>query len=134
MRIPASLMVVVAAALALGIVGMHSALAVPAGSPQGTSPSAMATETPIHADAAHAPDSDGSDGGHHGALNGSHCGGLMAVCFMLLVGLGAFLMVRRGRLHRILWRLPAPHLLTLGFASSSFEPLSPLRRTCILRC
>ncbi len=127
-------MVVVAAALAIGIIGMHSALAVPADSSHGTAHSAMATVTSMHADAAHAPAADGSDDSHHGALNGSHCGGLMAVCFMLLVGLGAFLMVRRGRLHRILWRIPAPHLLTLGFASSSFEPLSPLRRTCILRC
>lgn len=126
-------MAIVAAALTVGILGMHGASAVPMDSSD-TAATATATDDAMVADVAHAPAGHGSDDGDHGALDGAHCGGLMAVCFVLLVGMGAFLMVRRRRLHRVLWKLPAPHLFTLGSASTSFEPMSPLRRTCILRC
>lgn len=138
---PPWLLALLAPALILGIVAMHSLLAqAPTAEHAGMSAvTTVATTTPDH-DPSHVMLSAGNmngtpDEGGHGHEGGMpDCGGLMAMCLALLVAVGAYVAFRRNVLHRVLWHRPPPILVSSGAVRAAFEQLTPLQRTAVIRC
>lgn len=67
-----------------------------------------------------------------GALAG--CGGLMALCMAMIVGVSAYIAFRGRLSDRILWQLPPPTAARSSRAVPPFNCRSPLERSSILRC
>lgn len=144
-RVPATigstwLMVLLAPALVVGIVAMHSVLAQPPGeSDMAPMAAAAALHVDMHGDvpAGEVSSTVGrSPGGEHGTERGgmSDCGGLMTMCMALLVSVAALLLGRDGGSRWVLWQLPPPSLLRLGHVRDAFQALTPRQRTAVIRC
>lgn len=73
-----------------------------------------------------------SAGDQGGAM--SDCGGLMALCLAMIVGVSAYVALRRRLSERILWQLPPPTSARPFRAVPPFNCRSPLERSSILRC
>jgi hypothetical protein len=74
--------------------------------------------------------------GPSGELAGamSDCGGLMALCLAMIVGVSAYVVLRKRLSERILWQLPPPATARPFRAVPPFNCRSPLERSSILRC
>lgn len=73
----------------------------------------------------------GSGDGTQGSL--SDCGGLMALCLAMVVGVSAYIVLRKRVGERVLWQRPPP--MGGAFAAvPAFNCRSPLERSSILRC
>lgn len=144
-RVPAAigstwLMVLLAPALVVGIVAMHSVLAQPPGE---SDMALMAPAAALHVDMpGHVPAGEVSStvghspGGEHGTERGgmSDCSGLMTMCMALLVSVAALLLGRDVGSRWVLWQLPPPGVLRLGHVRDAFQALTPRQRTAVIRC
>lgn len=136
---PRWLLMVMAPALVIGIIAMHSLLV--QSSPEAhTMPgrdAAAATSqsghAPVAANAVTVPER-GDDGGHGTEGGMSDCSGLMAICLALLVSFAGLAFWARGRLDLVLWQRPRATLIRLGTIRAAFETLTTLQRTTVLRC
>lgn len=133
---PTWLLAVLAPALILGIVAMHSMLAQsPQPMPMVMAPSASSAPHGAEVSASSAQTTaDPTDGGHGHEGSMPDCGGLMAMCLALIVSIIAFVAARRGAVLRVLWQRPLPTYMHLGAARAAFEQLTPLQRTAVIRC
>ncbi len=138
---PRWLLAGLAPALILGIIAMHSLLAqAPTSEHTGMAAVSPATSTSSEHGATHpessmtaaaiAPD----DGGHGQEGPMPDCGGLMVMCMAMLVAAAAYVALRRGALHRVLWKRPLPIKVRFGTVRAAFEQLTPLQRTAVIRC
>lgn len=64
----------------------------------------------------------------------SDCGGLMALCLALVLGVSAYLVVRKRLADRVLWQLPPPTSTPVVRAVPPFNARSPIERSSVLRC
>lgn len=64
----------------------------------------------------------------------AHCGGLGALCLAMIIGLSAFVVLRRRTLDRVPWQLPPPMGTRRIPATAPFPSMSPRERSSILRC
>lgn len=71
------------------------------------------------------------DGDTHGTA--ADCCGIMMVCLTMIIGIGAFVLIRRAS-GRVLWQLPPPLRFGISLCVPPFHALSPLERTSVLRC
>ncbi len=73
---------------------------------------------------------------HADGLSGemSDCGGLMAWCLALILGVSAYIALQTRALGRVLWQIPRPTTLRSFRVVPPFELRSPLERSSILRC
>lgn len=62
------------------------------------------------------------------------CGDLMALCLAMIVGISAYIAVRKRLSDRILWQLPPPTAARPFRTVPPFNCRSPLERSSILRC
>lgn len=72
------------------------------------------------------------DGGDTDPL--SDCGGLMALCFAMILGISAYIVLRKRLVDRVLWQLPPPTEHVRVVVIAPFERRSPLQRSSVLRC
>ena len=63
----------------------------------------------------------------------SDCGGIMMLCIAMIIGISAFILLRKAAHDRVLWQLPPPHSYALGSVLAPRQSLSPLQRTAVLR-
>lgn len=70
--------------------------------------------------------------GMQGAM--SDCGGLMALCLALVLGVSAYIVLRKRLADRVLWQLPPPTITRSFAVVPPFNSRSPLERSSILRC
>lgn len=70
-----------------------------------------------------------------GALGSSmaDCGGLGILCLAMIVGLSAYIILRRRGLDLLLWQLPPPQRIVLGHPRTPFQAQDPRERTSVLR-
>ena len=121
---------VVAIAAAFILLALHDAVATASHEGLGTVTSSATASTSdgkaatAGADAA-APGPDGSLAGE--------CG-LAIMCVVALASVGGLLLLRRRRRDSSLWSVPRVHLVVLGATRRSYLALTPLQRTCVLRC
>ena len=141
-----SRLTMLAPALILGIIGMHSLLMGSTGSPDPAAHDIAATMSMSSHEAqrmdgvpaliaavdAAANTSDDDHGHDDGVMNG--CGGLVAMCLALLVSAAGCWMARTRAANRVLWSRPPSARFTLGAIRDAFRPLTPLQRSTILRC
>lgn len=127
-----------ASALTLGVVAMHSMLVTP--HDDGAS-SAFAAAAQAQADSADRFETAHGDAGadHHpegGGLTSmaADCGPLLATCIALLLSIAGFLTVRRGRSRRVLWQRDRALRIQTGTSQPPRDLLTPLQRTAVLRC
>lgn len=125
--------------LILGIFAMHNVLAGDGGamaaihettSMAATAGGMQSTAGPTPAPTAHPQLMAAGDGS---GMSMSDCGGLMMLCVAMSIGIGAFIVLRKAALDRILWQLPPPHMYALGSVLAPLQNLSPLQRTAVLR-
>lgn len=65
----------------------------------------------------------------------SDCGGLMVLCVAMILGVGAYVLLRRRLVDRVLWQLPPATMRLPVFAVvPPFDPRSALQRSSVLRC
>lgn len=64
----------------------------------------------------------------------SDCSGLMALCMGMLLGVSAFIVLRKRLADRVLWQLPPPTNLVPAAVLASFNLRSPPQRSSLLRC
>lgn len=137
---PRWLMALLAPALVLGIVLMHSLLLEPAsgGEHDVHAQTTSATTPAHHADstqAAAVASQDGGDPMGHGTEGGmSDCSGLMAMCLALLVSFVALIGWPRGVFRWVLWQRPPPTSVRLGTLRDAFEAMTARQRTTVIRC
>lgn len=69
-------------------------------------------------------------------MNGamSDCGGLIALCLAMILGVSAYIVLRRRLAERVLWQLPPPTAGPALHTIPAFNCRSPLERSSILRC
>lgn len=67
-------------------------------------------------------------------LSMADCGGLMMLCIAMVLGITAYILLRRRTLDRLLWQLPPPLFTAHGRVIPPFQQLSPLQRSSVLRC
>lgn len=129
--------VVVNSVLILGIVAMHNALAGDSnssGEHHGTSmtPSmAVAAQHITVGDPKFAPL---NDPGIPPTSPMPDCGGAMALCLAMILGISAAIMIRKRLSERVLWRLSPAAAFALVAPRWPFGSLSPLQHSSILRC
>lgn len=127
------LLVVVAAALVLGIIGMHSLMAHDTGtSHEMHEMSVMAVSSSMDHDEGIHTGHDGGAAPHEGGM--SDCGGLLSMCLAIAISLAGLVLWPRRNDVRALWRDRPALLLHLGEVRHAFEALSPLQRTAVIRC
>ncbi|KAA1376406.1 hypothetical protein [Aeromicrobium fastidiosum] len=140
---PRWLMALLAPALILGIVLMHSLLLEPAsvGGHDAHAQMALGAAPAHHSDVAQvavvavvaAP--DGGDPMGQGTEGGmADCSGLMAMCLALLVSFVALIGWPRGVFRWVLWQRPPPTAVRLGTLRDAFEAMTARQRTTVLRC
>ncbi len=139
---PKWLLVLLAPALVIGIVTMHSLLVQPHDHARPAATSAVVAAA--HAD--HLPVAPetttaavGHEGGHGehgtgGTVGISDCSGLMAMCMALLVSFAALLLWRLVPSRWVLRQRPLRRLLHVGRVRTAFESLTTLQRTTVIRC
>ncbi|WP_311210056.1 MULTISPECIES: hypothetical protein [unclassified Aeromicrobium] len=131
------LLLVLAPALIVGIVLMHSLMSAPAIGGMSAMDDSMTSMAMTHpAAATHAAVSPtGADAPMgHGTGGMPDCGGLMIMCLALLVSALALAAWRRGPSTRVLWQQARPTLVHLGSMRGTFEALTPRQRTTVIRC
>ena len=64
----------------------------------------------------------------------SDCGGLMAFCMAMLLGVSAYIVLRKRLADRVLWQLPPPTNLVPAAVLALFDTRSPPQRIAVLRC
>lgn len=64
----------------------------------------------------------------------SDCGGLMMLCLAMILGVSAYIVLRKRLSDRVLWQLPPPLRLEPFTAVAQFNTQSPLQRSSVLRC
>lgn len=132
------LLAMLASALVVGIVAMHSLLVT-----SHTAPTAAAHAA--NASASIVSDSDAGAGRHDsGALHDSEsgglssmaqdCGPLLAACMALLLSIAGLMRGRQGPSWCVLWQRARATRLQIGSARPPHDLLSPLQRTAVLRC
>ncbi|WP_156364628.1 MULTISPECIES: hypothetical protein [unclassified Aeromicrobium] len=137
---PRWLMALLAPALILGIVLMHSLLLEPASGGGHDAHAQMASSaTPAHhsdvAQVAMVAAPDGGDPMGQGTEGGmADCSGLMAMCLALLVSFVALIGWPRGVFRWVLWQRPPPTSVRLGTLRSAFEAMTARQRTTVIRC
>jgi hypothetical protein len=140
---PRWLMALLAPALVLGIVLMHSLLLEPASGGEhdvhDVHDQMVSVTTPAHhADSTQAVAAASQDGGDpmgHGTEGGmSDCSGLMAMCLALLVSFVALIGWPRGVFRWVLWQRPPPTTVRLGTLRDAFEAMTARQRTTVIRC
>lgn len=62
------------------------------------------------------------------------CGGAMALCLAMIVGISAYMVIRRRPTDRVLWQLRLPVQFASIAPCPPFNSRSPLQRSSILRC
>jgi hypothetical protein len=143
---PSWVMALLAPALIVGIVFMHSLLLEPSSASAHQSHARTASTVTqaarAHpsdaADQAHASDSAGRGAtdpmgqGNEGGM--SDCSGLMAICLALLVSFAALIGRPRGASRWVLWLRPPPSLIRLGTLRVAFADMTPRQRTTVIRC
>ena len=136
---PREVLVALAAVLVLGVIAMHNLATGPAPG-SATTHTASSHGTVVaghHEDRAEAPHAgSGSSDGHgdHGASPMDECGGLLAACLSLLVGLASLVLARRGPSRRLLWLRVRATLVDLGRSRPPVLTSTPLHRVTVLRC
>lgn len=121
------------AAVVVGIFAMHQLLAGQAHGP--SAPHGGMDMTSTAAPAQHAstqPAVEPLSGDSEGVL--SDCGALVALCFAVIVGIGAVIVFRRWMSERVLWHLPPPIRILAALSVPPFHGLSPRHRNFLLRC
>ncbi|MGI9085358.1 MAG: hypothetical protein ACR2FE_08680 [Aeromicrobium sp.] len=73
---------------------------------------------------------DPLDTGSSGPL--SACGGPMMLCLAMIMGVSAYIVLRRRAAERPLWQLPTHAPVWLE--ATSIDPRVPLQRSSLLRC
>jgi hypothetical protein len=131
------LLFLLAPALIVGIVLMHSLMSAPAigGMPvMDDSMTSMTTTHPAAATHAAMVSTGADDPMGHGTGGMPDCGGLMIMCLALLVSFVALTAWRRGPSTRVLWQQARPTFVDLGSMRGAFEALTPRQRTTVIRC
>lgn len=72
------------------------------------------------------------DGGAAGLM--ADCGSLAMLCAAMVLGLGAFILLRQRSCERVLWQLPPPLVAGPSHRISPFQALTPLQRSSVVRC
>lgn len=130
------LLLLLAPALIVGIVLMHSLMSATAVNGMPAMDESMTSTTmadPVAAHSALLP-TGADDPMGHGAGGMPDCGGLMIMCLALLVSSVALAAWRRGLAVRVLWQQARPTSVHLGRMRGSFEALTPRQRTTVIRC
>lgn len=134
---PVGPMALLAAALILGVVFMHSLLLEPVSNSEHDASMNMSSAA-VHGDhmqSAMAASDQGDDPMGHGDEGGmSDCSGLLAVCLALLVSFVALIGWRRGASRWVLWQRPPPTSVRLGALRDAFEDMTTRQRTTVIRC
>lgn len=129
---PSWVMALLAPALIVGIVFMHSLLLEPS---SGSTHQTHADTTSTATQAAHAHPSDTADPLGPGSEGGmSDCSGLMAICLALLVSFAALIGWPRSASRWVLRLRPPPSLIRLGTLRMAFADMTPRQRTTVIRC
>lgn len=126
------LRVLFVAALVLGLFAMHHVLT---SQIDGMSADHAGAQMAASADAGMQMSAVSHDEGHgdDGAEGMPECGGLMLLCVAMIIGVGALIMLRL-RTDRVLWQLPPPTTIVHALRIPAFSSLTPLERSCVLRC
>lgn len=66
-------------------------------------------------------------------LSMSDCGGLMMLCMAMMLGISAYILIRKRMFDRLLWQLPPPQFTVFGRVTPPFQRLTPLQRSSVLR-
>lgn len=131
--------------LILGIVGMHSLFIGTTASdatPSVRDASSIA-QTPVEhgtmsMSAAHHDNASGSatSGAEHHGGSGTmeDCCGVLMLCLAMITGIGALILMWKRRIDRVLWQLPPPFSFRDLVRPRPLLNLTPLQRSCILRC
>jgi hypothetical protein len=133
-------MVLLAPALIVGIVLMHSVLVEPgAGTRHESHLDTMTAAAMDHA--AHAIEATASavagqdDPTGHGTEGGMpDCSGLMAMCLALLVSFMVFVGRPRSVSRRVLWQRPPPTFVRMGVVREAHLVMTARQRTTVIRC
>lgn len=136
---PREVLVALAAVLVLGVIAMHNLATGPSlGFATAHTASSHGTVAPGHGDVAaeapHAGSPSSNGHGDHGSSPMDECGGLLAACLSLLVGLAGLVLLRRGPSRRLLWLRVRATLVDLGRSRPPVLTSTPLHRVTVLRC
>lgn len=128
-----------ALALIVGIVLMHSLMSAPAASGAHDMSDSMASSAKPHPVTginaiSMAPIEAADDPMGHGGGSMPDCGGLMIMCLALLVSSAALAVWRRGISVRMLGHRPRLTLAPLGAVREAIEVMTPRQRTAVIRC
>lgn len=135
-RAPTWQRVIVNSLLILGVVAMHNVLAGDTHSAEGHHGASMASSTTAtqNTTASDTLLTQSSDPGVPPSDPMPDCGGAMALCLAMILGISAYIVIRKRLADRVLWQLPPPVKFASIAPCPPFNSRSPLQRSSILRC